>query len=50
MEPDRWPGSKDKKGPGKFPGRNYNEILKSAGITRGSVTTGDDGMWIQMWK
>jgi len=24
--------------------------LKKAGIKKYSVNTGDDGMWIQMWK
>jgi hypothetical protein len=46
--------SKDKgppdKGPGKFPQRDYEQILKDTGITKYSINKGDDGMWIQMWK
>jgi len=38
------------KGPGKFPQRNYEEILKEAGVTKYSINRGDDGMWIQMSK
>lgn len=48
-------GSKPDKGrteksPGKFPQRNYEEILKNAGITKYSLNRGDDGMWIQVRK
>jgi len=35
-------------GPVKMAQRNYDEILKKAGIKKYSVNTGDDGMWIQM--
>lgn len=30
--------------------RDYNDILQKSGIPHFSVTKGDDGMWIQMWK
>jgi ubiquinone/menaquinone biosynthesis C-methylase UbiE len=45
--PDR---PKADKGPRNIPSRDYDEILKSAGITKCSMNRGDDGMWIQMWK
>jgi SAM-dependent methyltransferase len=45
--PDR---TKNHKGPWKIPQRNYDEILKDTGITKYTVSRGDDGMWIQMWK
>jgi SAM-dependent methyltransferase len=53
MEPQFGPkpgkDSKDR-GPGKIPQRNYEEILKEAGVTKYSINRGDDGMWIQMQK
>jgi len=38
------------KGPGRIPQRDYDEILKNTGISKYTVSKGDDGMWIQMWK
>jgi hypothetical protein len=37
-------------GPGRFPERDYETILKSTGIAHYEVSRGDDGMWIQLWK
>jgi len=50
--PERWKSDKERadRGPGKIPQRDYDEILKNTGITNYSVSKGDDGMWIQMWK
>jgi SAM-dependent methyltransferase len=47
--PDRW---KKGGGPphGRMAHRNYDEILKSTGIPNFSISKGDDGMWIQMWR
>ena len=47
--PDRW---KKGQGPphGRMAHRNYDEILKCTGIPNFSISKGDDGMWIQMWK
>jgi hypothetical protein len=28
----------------------HDEILKSTGIPNFSISKGDDGMWIQMWR
>lgn len=39
-----------KGGPGHLPERDYDAILKSAGIPTYKATRGDDGMWIQIWK
>jgi SAM-dependent methyltransferase len=36
--------------PGRMMKRDFNAILRKAGIPHFSVTKGDDGMWIQMWK
>ena len=40
-----WP-----QGPNRLPQRNYDPILRSAGIPTYVAARGDDGMWIQMWK
>jgi SAM-dependent methyltransferase len=37
-------------GPGGIPQRDYEAILKGTGIKNYSITRGDDGIWIQMWK
>jgi ubiquinone/menaquinone biosynthesis C-methylase UbiE len=39
-----------KGGPWHLPERDYDPILKSAGIPTYEARRGDDGMWIQMWK
>jgi ubiquinone/menaquinone biosynthesis C-methylase UbiE len=36
--------------PNRMMKRDYNDILQQSGIPHFSVTRGDDGMWIQMWK
>ena len=35
---------------GRMAHRNYDEILKTAGITNYKINRGDDGMWIQIWR
>lgn len=50
--PERWKANKRRadRGPGQIPQRDYDGILKKTGITNYSVSKGDDGIWIMMWK
>jgi SAM-dependent methyltransferase len=55
MDSPGWPGPNGSQGGthhglGGIPQRDYEAILKSTGIKNYSITRGDDGMWIQMWK
>lgn len=36
--------------PNRMARRNYEEIIKGAGIHNFSIQQSDDGMWIRMWK
>jgi SAM-dependent methyltransferase len=47
--PDKWKKG-DRSPHGRMAHRDYDEILKSSGIANFSISKGDDGMWIQMWK
>ena len=38
------------RGPRNVPPRDYDEILKNTGIIKSSISKGDDGMWIELWK
>ncbi len=49
------PGRHKKKDPyagplGRMKQRDYNAILEETGIPSYSIHSGDDGMWIQLWK